>query len=86
MSPKSIAVDNPAIPPPTTRAEGVTGTVFVGTFSKSLDRAIPALISSIAFLTAFTLISGAWWTKLQCSLMFTNSKYLGGMLASLKIA
>jgi len=44
-----MAVDNPAIPPPTTRAAGVTGTVLVGTSSKSRDRAIPALISSIAF-------------------------------------
>jgi len=86
LSPKSIAVDNPAMPPPTTKATGFTGTVFVGTSSKSLDRAIPALISSIAFLTAFSLNSGAWWTKLQCSLMLTNSKYLGGILASLKIA
>jgi hypothetical protein len=60
LSPKSIAVDNPAMPPPTTRAEGVTLTVLVGTFSKSLDLAIPALISSIAFLLAFSLISGAW--------------------------
>jgi len=60
LSPKSIAVDNPAIPPPTTRAAGVTGTVLVGTFSKSLDRAIPALISSIDFLTAFSLTSSAW--------------------------
>jgi len=60
LSPKSIAVDNPAIPPPTTKAAGVTGTVLVGTSSKSLDRAIPALISSIAFLSAFFLTSGAW--------------------------
>ena len=60
MSPKSIAVDNPAIPPPITKAEGVTGTVLVGTSSKSLDRAIPALMSSIAFLLAFSLTSSAW--------------------------
>jgi hypothetical protein len=60
LSPKSIAVDNPAMPPPTTKAAGVTGTVLVGTSSKSLDRAIPALISSIAFLSAFFLTSGAW--------------------------
>jgi len=48
------------MPPPTTKAAGVTRTVLVGTSSNSLDRAIPALISSIAFLLAFSLISSAW--------------------------
>jgi len=60
LSPKSMAVDSPAIPPPTTKAAGVTETVLVGTFSKSLDLAIPALISSIAFLLALSLNSSAW--------------------------
>jgi hypothetical protein len=58
-SAKSTAALNPAMPPPTTRAVGVTGTVLVGTSSNNLALAIPALISSTAFLKAFSLTSGA---------------------------
>ena len=49
-SAKSTAALKPAIPPPTTNAVGVTGTVLVGTSSDNLALAIPALISSTAFI------------------------------------
>ncbi|MBA7618228.1 hypothetical protein ES703_25549 [subsurface metagenome] len=81
-----MAADNPAIPPPTTRAAGSTGTVLVGTSSNNFDLAIPALINSMAFRVAFSRTSRAWCTKEQCSRMFTNSKYLGGNPISDNIA